>query len=180
MADKKAAYKILSSKIEYKNPYMKVHKKHIRYANNAHGTYWVMDRPGDCAIAIPLYSPTETVLVGQERITVKRFSWEFPMGSVKGENGLVAAKQELREETGLVGKKWQKIGEFYLANGYSSQKGVVFVVEELEQYKREPERHEFLTLQRTKIKDIHKMILDGTIKDGPTITAFLYLLDYLK
>jgi 8-oxo-dGTP pyrophosphatase MutT (NUDIX family) len=180
MANKKADYTVLKTQVDYENPYMKIHKKEVEYPNTTRGTYWVLERRGNISIIIPLFSSKETLLVGQFRVPTQEYSWEFPMGSVKGKDGITVAKQELKEETGLIANTFERIGEFWVANGHSSQKAYVYIAKDLEQQEMEPEEHEFLEIKHVAVADIHKMIIDGTIKDGPTITAYFYLVDYLS
>jgi ADP-ribose pyrophosphatase len=81
---------------------------------------------------------------------------------------------------GLVAQHIEQIGNYHLANGFSAQQVYVFVATGLEQQEAEPEEFEFLEIKRIPISEVEKMILDGTIKDGPTISAYLYLEKYLQ
>lgn len=173
---KSRGYKILSSVLEYQNPAMEVYKKKVVYPDNKTKAFWVLHRL-NFSIIIPDFGDGTTLLVGQYRIPVEYYSWEFPMGSVEGADPISTAKQELKEETGYTAKNWGKIAEYHLAPGHNTQKVAVFVASDLTAGKSQPEPSEFLLLKRVKFSEVKEMIRDGKIKDGPTVTAFYYFLN---
>jgi len=172
-------FKIISSDIEYKNPFMKIYKHKIENPDGKVSDYWVVSKK-DYSISIPILPGGYTLLVGQYRLPANYYSWEFPMGYAAGLKPVDMAGQELREETGFEAKKWDKIGYFYAANGWSTQGTNVYVASDLVKGKRTPEQTEFLRIKKIQINAIEKMIVSEKIKDGPTIIAFYFLKNYLN
>lgn len=152
----------------------------MQYPDGRERDYFVLDRKNDFSIVIPLFDDNSTFLVGQYRVPIRLFSWEFAMGTVDGKNPLEVAIQELQEETGLVAEEFIQIGEFYVAPGYAKQKAHVFVAKTLTQGDSSPEPFEDLSLKKVPIEAVTDMIKNGTIKDGPTIVANSFVSDYLR
>jgi len=169
----------ISKHLDYENPYMKVHTYVTSYPDGRKRDYFVLDRRGDFSIVIPFFEDGSTLLVGQYRVPIQSYSWEFPMGTVYNKTPLQIAKQELREETGLTGRSFIKIGTFRVSPGHSMQSSHVFVVKNLTQGNPDPEPFEILSLKRVKVNEVKTMIKNGTIKDGPTIVANSFLENYL-
>ena len=173
-------FEVLSSEEEYENPFFKVIKHDVRRPDGNKKPYWTVSRYSDFSVIIPLFPDKKTtVLVGQYRLPVGEYSWEFPMGQVLGKDPLETAKQELREETGLCSDEWIKIGHFFLAPGHHEQQVDLYIAKKLTQGESEPEDSEFLKTKKIKISEVGEMIKNGKIKDGPTIVAYHYLENYL-
>lgn len=180
MAKSAHGFQILSSKVEYKNPFFKVINYKLKRPNGVVKPFWSISRFTDFSVVIPLFPDKETMLVGQYRVTVRSYSWEFPMGQVRGKNPLQTAKQELLEETGITGKDWKKIGHSFLGPGHHEQEVDFYVVEDLILGESQPEENEFITTKRIKVSEVGEMIKKSKIKDGPTIVAYHYLEQYLN
>ena len=172
-------FKVISSKEEYENPFFKIIKHKVKRPNGSTSPYWTVSRYSDFSIIIPMFKDESTLLVGQYRLPVGEYSWEFPMGQVLGKNPIETAKQELKEETGLTADKWEKIAHYFLAPGHHEQEVDIYLAKNLTQGKSEPEENEFLETKKVKIKEVGEMIKDGKIKDGPTIVAYHFLEKYL-
>jgi ADP-ribose pyrophosphatase len=170
---------ILSSIREYENPYMRINKLPTIRPNGKEKPYWVLHRGSDCSVIIPLLTDDTTILVGQYRVGADKYSWEFPLGNVLKVTPLAAAKQELLEETGYTAEHWVKLGGYYLAPGWCSQKVHVFLARKLHVANGSPEEFEFLKTKKVKIKTVKKMIETGKIIDGLTIAAY-HLLESSK
>lgn len=163
---------MMSEKLEYENPFMQVYRQEVIRPDGAKKPYWVLDRRGDFSVIIPIFPDNTTMLVGQYRVPTKQYHWEFPMGMVAGATPLLTAKEELRQETGIRAKKWDKIGHFYLAPGFSGQRSFIFVAKELTLGENEPEDDEYIDVKRLPLENVKQMIKSGKIADGPTIIAF--------
>lgn len=172
-------WKTVSSKVVHKNPFMQIREDEVIRPNGSTGAFYVLDRP-PFSVIIPLTSNNETYLVGQYRYALKLFSWEFPMGSVENKSYLEIAKQELKEETGLIANKWVPIGTYAVAPGHASQMTEVYVAKELEQQEAAPEPNEFLTVKKVTLQQLEQDIESGIIIDGVTLAAFYLLGIYLK
>ncbi len=85
------------------------------------------------------------------------------------------AKKELIEETGIVARKWKKLGGFYVAAGHETTYIYVFLATELNLTGIKTENQEndeaiqgVIKVCQSKLK---KMILDGEIECGITLAA---------
>lgn len=172
--------RVFSEKIVHQNPYMNILCQRLHYSDGRERDYFVLDRKNDFSIVIPLFDDMTTVLVGQYRVPIRQFSWEYTMGTVDGKSPLDVAKQELREETGYRAGRFIKVGEFFVAPGYAKQKANVYIAKQLTSGEPSPEPFEDLTTKVVPLANVTEMIHNGTIKDGPTITAHTFVLAYLE
>ena len=62
------------------------------------------------------------------------------------------AAREIREETGMEAGKLQKVGEFYLAPGYSTEFMAVFLATELKENPLQADDDEFLQVEKIPLK----------------------------
>lgn len=173
MGDEKKI-EILSQKVDYTSPYMDIVKYKIKDTKGVIRPYWMLDRKSNFSIIIPLFPDNTTILVGQFRVPIKEYLWEFSMGTVAKATPVKTAEQELREETGVRAGKLESLGSFFLAPGISSQIGHVFLATELVIGEPEPEEDEDLKTKRVNIKEVGEMIKREEIKDGPSIIAWQF------
>jgi ADP-ribose pyrophosphatase len=156
------------------NPFLKVRKDHVFLPNGKLGIYSVIERP-DTVIMICSSTDNKIYFVRQWRYPINKASLELPMGLInKGESTKSAAIRELQEETGVKAKNWQKISNYYPANGLTTNKVHVFIAEEKKKVKVNPDPSEYLEIEKYSFKKIKQMIKDEKIKDGFTITALWY------
>jgi len=88
------------------------------------------------------------------------------------------ARGELKEETGLEAAEMTFLGTLWIAYGFTRQKQHVFLATGLKatESKRDPEEHD-LAVRSFAVEDFERMMLDGTIRDNCTLSAWaLYVL----
>ncbi len=81
------------------------------------------------------------------------------------------AAREIREETGMAAGLLEKIGEFYLAPGYSTEFMAVFIARELRPSPLAPDADEFLQLERIPLDKALKMAEQGQLLDAKSLAA---------
>lgn len=171
-------WKKLSEKILVDNIHVgKLTEEDVLLPDGKTATYYVQ-RKEPYSIIIP-FEDNMLHMVRQYRYSVATLSLEFPMGNVEEKDPLDTAKKELKEELGMTAGIYKELGHFWNSPGRSSQVGYIYLATELTKGEKEPDEGEFLQSESYAIKDVKKMIDDGTIKDGSTIVAFHYFETYL-
>ena len=165
----------LDSKIIYQNKWMLVREDKIQRYSSAEGIYGVVEKT-DFALIIPVQKD-QIYIVEQYRYPAGKRFWELPQGSLESQETFSmeeVAVIELKEETGLVSKNIQYVGEQFVAYGYSTQKSHIFFATDLEQGSNNLEdEEEGLISKRIPLANFEKMIINGTIQDAATINAYL-------
>jgi NTP pyrophosphohydrolases including oxidative damage repair enzymes len=132
--------------------------------------------PG-AVVIVPILGD-KVIFERQFRFSIGGYLLELPAGTLeKGEDPLECAKRELLEETGYIAEDWEKVAEFYLAPGYSTEYMHLFFARNLKFLgKNSDEDEEIETLVLSRI-EIIKGIEEGRIRDAKSLLgSVLYLL----
>src|SRR5438105_2559929 len=105
--------RILRSKEVYADPWIRLRVDDVERPDSSLGTYSVIQFKGGIGV-VTLDESKLILLVGQFRHAVDKYSWEIPKGAFPGfdfgGDPLVTAKDELSEETGIIGENWTYLG----------------------------------------------------------------------
>jgi 8-oxo-dGTP pyrophosphatase MutT (NUDIX family) len=163
----------LASREVYCNHWMRVREDEILRSNGKKGIYGVVEKD-DAAIIIPV-DGERVWLVEQFRYTIGTRAMELPQGGWEQtiDDPEELARGELKEETGLHAARMTKLGEQWIAYGFTRQRQHVFLATELTESEtdRDPEEHD-LAVHCVTVAEFERMMLDGTIKDNCTIAAW--------
>ncbi|MFZ5857244.1 MAG: NUDIX hydrolase [Chloroflexota bacterium] len=136
---------------------------------------------GGSAVIIPLDEEGNLLFVRQYRHAAGQDLLELPAGTLdEGEPPEVCAAREIREETGFAAGKLQRIGEFYLAPGYSTEFMVVFLATELTYDPLEADADEFLSVEKIPVAEAIERSERGEVPDAKSLAALLLARKYLK
>jgi len=163
--------KTLSSKIVYDGKVVRVIKDDVEVSDGHKSFREVVLHPGGVVI-LALKDENTILLVKQFRYPLKQTVLELPAGKLeKDENPDYAAQRELEEETGYRAKYWQSLGFINTTPGICTEKLYLYFAKDLEFVGEHPDEGEIIRCFEYKIKDVFKILNDGTINDAKTICA---------
>lgn len=115
------------------------------------------------------------ILVRQFRSPIARVLMEIPAGKLdfKGEDRLLAAQRELREETGMVAKNWVHLTDAVSAPGFCDEVISIYLATGLTAGEDEPDEDEFLNVVKIPMQDLLEMAKRGEITDSKTLIGLL-------
>jgi 8-oxo-dGTP pyrophosphatase MutT (NUDIX family) len=115
----------------YENGWIRVREDAVTRPDGSAGVYGVTEMKHPAVFVVPVTQAGEVLLVRLHRYPIDRTSIEVPAGGSDGEEPLVAAQRELREETGRSAASWTRLGEFYSLNGVADARADVFLAQGL-------------------------------------------------
>jgi ADP-ribose pyrophosphatase len=91
-------------------------------------------------------------------------------------------KRELEEETGYRANKWEKLGEFALAPGYSDEFIYAFLAQDLEKLQAPPSQDDDEDMETVLMtpQELEQAILAGEPVDAKSISSFFLARPFLK
>lgn len=163
------------------NDWYRISRDRYRLPNGGVGTYTYVDIPGSTMV-VPVLPDGRLVMVEQFRYLMQRRSLEFPCGGLKeGWEPIANAQAELREEAGLTAASWSELGRLAPYNGVSNEYCFIFLAEEFTDVPVEPEETEQIQIVHLTRDEVRARIIDGSLWDGMTVSAFtLYESNLLK
>ncbi len=166
-------WKTVKSKTAYECEYFKVLEEDFILPSEKSHRYYVLDVK-DYVIVIAKKEDS-FYLIEQYRYTTKSKLLQVVAGAIEKEEApIITAKKELKEEVGIVAKKFTKLGWFYSFYGSSNQKAYVFLAEDLEIGEQKPdnfEKESGIKVVKLKISKVKNLIKSGKIKDHDTLSA---------
>ena len=156
----------------FKGKLLHVVRDTIRLPNGRAGIREYIKHPGAACI-VAEFEDGKLLLERQYRYPMGKVMIEFPAGKLeRGENPLVAAQRELKEETGYWARSWHTLGHMHPLIAYADEIIHIFHANGLVQGDAKLDQDEFLQLFAATPEAITAMIADNRISDGKTIVAF--------
>lgn len=167
-------WKTLDSREVYRNPWLCVREDRVIRPDGASGVYGVVEIPPSVGI-VALNERDEVALVGQWRYPTQRYSWEVPRGgSHPGESDMLAvAQRELREEAGLMARRWRFLSAVQVCNGVTTDIQHLYLATELSPSPDEQDPEESIICRFTPFQEAIRMVLDGEISEVCSVAALL-------
>ncbi|AFY55986.1 NTP pyrophosphohydrolase [Rivularia sp. PCC 7116] len=173
---------LLKQRLLYKGRKFDFEVNRLRLPNKSEGDWECIRHPGG-ALAVPVTPEGKLILLRQYRFAVGGRLLEFPAGTVEeGESPFQTIQREIQEETGYRARKWQKLGNFFLAPGYSDEIIYAYLAEDLEKLEVPPnlDEDEDIEVLFFTPAELEKAILEGDAVDSKTISSLILARPYLS
>lgn len=182
MASGREPPQLLKQRLVYQGRKFNFEVSSLRLPNKSEGEWECIRHPGG-ALAVPVTPEGKLVLVRQYRFALQGRLLEFPAGTVeRHEDPEKTIQREIEEETGYRAHKWQKLGEFAVAPGYSDELIYAFLAQDLEKLEEPPSQdadEDIETVLMTS-QELEEAILAGEPIDAKSISSFFLARPFLK
>ena len=129
---------------------------------------------GGSVVLVPVNEYGEMLFVRQYRHAAEKDLLELPAGTRDGNEAFEeCAAREIREETGMQAGKLQKVGQFYLAPGYSTEFMEVYIATDLTPNPLKADDDEFLQVEKMSVKKALQLAEQGGVPDAKSLAALL-------
>lgn len=182
MASGREPPQLLKQRLFYQGRKFNFEVSSLRLPNQSEGDWECIRHPGG-ALAVPVTPDGKLVLLRQYRFAIQGRILEFPAGTVEPhEDPAATIKREIEEETGYRANKWQKLGEFPVAPGYSDEFIYAFLAQDLEKLTAPPKQDADEDMENVLMtpKQLEEAILDGEVVDAKTISSFFLARPFIK
>lgn len=172
---------LIKQKLLYRGRKFNFEVTRLRLPNRAEGDWECVRHPGG-ALAVPVTSDGKLVLLRQYRFAAQGRLIEFPAGTVEPhEDPARTIKREIEEETGYRAHKWDTLGKFFLAPGYSDEIIYAFLARDLEKLDVPPDGDEDEDIEVLLMtpQELEQAILAGEPVDAKSISSFVLARPFL-
>jgi len=170
--------KTLSSQLIYEGRAVKLRVDTVQMPGGRETTREIVEH-ADCVAIIAIDADDSVLLVNQFRKPVEKELLEIPAGGIDaGEDPETAVRREMREETGYLPGKVERLGGFYSAPGYCSEYLHLYLATDLTSSPLHAEDTESIRLVRVPVAQISGLIASGSICDAKSIAGLLTFLEY--
>ncbi len=168
--------KTLSSQPVYSGRVVKLRVDTVKLAGGRETKREVVEHD-DCVAIIAIDAEDNVLLVKQFRKPVEKELLEIPAGGIEaGEEPEDCVRREMREETGYLPRKVERLGGFYSTPGYCTEYLYLFLATELVPDRLIAEDTESIKLVRIPLSQIPELIASGAICDAKSIAGLLSFL----
>ncbi|MBD3426253.1 MAG: NUDIX domain-containing protein [Candidatus Omnitrophica bacterium] len=152
---------------------IKVFSKHQKLPNGKKTYLEKVHHPG-AAVIVPLVKQ-KVVMIRQYRPVIDKYIWELPAGTLDaGEKPGTCAKREIREETGYIAKRIERLGYIYTTPGFCNEKIHIYRIWCEEKKDQKKEEDEIISVRLMTRSQICKRFRKGLITDAKTIAALKF------
>ena len=175
-----STFELIKSETLMQGRAFKIRRDHLKTPDGRETKYEIIEHGGS-VIIIPVDTDGNLLFVRQYRHAAGMDLLELPAGTRDGDEPFEdCAAREIREETGMEAGKLQKIGEFYLAPGYSTEFMVVYLATDLKHNPLEADDDEFLEVEKIPVREVVQSAERGEIPDAKSLAALLLASPYLN
>jgi len=177
-----SAWKTLSTRIAYQNPFMLVHEDQTLNPAGKPAIYGYCESTENSVYIAVVDSKDHMYLVEQFRYPLKRNSWEVVAGRIPHDEDITeGARRELLEETGFEAKELVRLGELTSWPGITAFTSTIFLARGLRKVSEDLDEADGITdLKRFSFEEVEKMIRTGKIQCAMSISTFYLAKTYLE
>lgn len=136
---------------------------------------------GGSVVILPIDDEGNILFVRQYRHATGKDLLELPAGTRDGDEPYEdCAARETREETGMEAGTLERLGEFYLAPGYSTEFMAAFLATALRHNPLNPDEDEVLSLERIPVRKAFELALSGKLPDAKSLAVLLLARSHLE
>lgn len=173
-------FELIKSETLLQGRAFKIRRDHLKTPNGGETKLEIIEHGGS-VIIIPVDEEGNLLFVRQYRHAAGVDLLELPAGTRDGDEPFEeCAAREIREETGMEAGKLQKVGEFYLAPGYSTEFMAVYLATDLKHNPLEADDDEFLEVEKIPVGEAIQRAERGGIPDAKSLAALLFARPYLR
>jgi 8-oxo-dGTP pyrophosphatase MutT (NUDIX family) len=173
---KRRKWDIRTGRTVYDNPWINVREYQAVAPTGADALYGLVHMKNHAIGVLPIDSDGSTLLVGQERFTFGRWSWELPEGGGGQEDPpLQSAQRELAEECGLRAAGWSELlCDVQLSNSVTDERAWAYLAWDLSpETGFAPDASEALEIMRVPFAEAVRMGVSGEINDAFSLVMLL-------
>lgn len=164
-------FELLGSETLLQGRAFKIRRDHLKTPDGRETRLDIIEHGGS-VIIVPMDAEGNLLFVRQYRHAAGIDLLELPAGTRDhGEPFEECAAREIREETGMEAGKLQKVGEFYLAPGYSTEFMAVFLATDLSHNPLEADEDEFLSVEKVPVGEAIRRAERGELPDAKSLAA---------
>jgi 8-oxo-dGTP pyrophosphatase MutT (NUDIX family) len=173
-------FELIKSETLLQGRAFKVRRDYLKTPNGDETKLEIIEHGGS-VVLVPVDDDGNLLLVRQYRHAAKQDLLELPAGTRHEEEPFEeCAAREIREETGMEAGKLQKVGNFFLAPGYSTEFMAVFLATALSHNPLQADFDEFLQVEKISVKKATELFQSGDILDAKSLAAWLLAKPYLE
>ena len=170
----------ISSQTVYEGRAVKLRVDTVRMPSGRETTREIVEH-SDCVAVIAVDDVGNVLLVEQFRKPVEKVLLETPAGGIDpGETPEDCVRREMREETGFLPQKVERLGGFYSSPGFCTEYLYLYLATDLVPSPLQAEDSQSISLVRAPLDQIRGLIASGAICDAKSIAGLLAFLDYRK
>ena len=174
MMTRMTSWQTHTSRTAYENAWLRLREHEVTKPDGSPGRYGVVEMQHPSVFVVALTDADEVVLVDLFRYTTQTMSTEVPAGGTDGEDPLVAAQRELREEAGLEADVWTELTRMFALNGVCNAPEIVFLARGLREVEGAAHEEEGITgVRRVPWAETMRMVRDREIDDSESLAALM-------
>ena len=172
--------KTLSSQLIYNGRAVRLRIDTVQTTSGRETTREIVEH-SDCVAIVAIDEKDNVLLINQYRKPVEKELLEIPAGGMEpGEDPVATVRRELREETGYLPRKVERLGGFYSTPGYCTEYLYLYLATDLTLSPLHAEDTESISLVRVPVSQISDLITSGSICDAKSIAGLLTFLERQK
>ena len=173
-------FELISSETLMQGRAFKIRRDLLKTPDGGETKFDIIEHGGSVVI-LPVDADGNILFIRQYRHATGGDLLELPAGTRDGDEPYQeCAAREIREETGMEAGTLIKVGDFYLAPGYSTEFMGVFLATDLKHNPLDPDADEFLSVEKMPVKSAISLAERGELPDAKSLAALLLARPHLE